>query len=461
MKKNKNWSLRVFSQSPILLIAIAIIGFLISLVFFYPGYRSPDSEWQLCQALSQCDMDSWHPISMTVVWKVLLRVTGGFVPMMLILQLLMFWAGALLFSLWVWQRTRKWQLAILPLALGFLPNVLNIIGVIWKDVQMASALLLATGLVINTYNSKKTWLKIVGAVVSFMLLAYATSVRTNAIFAVLPLIVLFVSSYNKPPKPFQKALTIALIAVSLVSVNPLLNVIFKPQPGPSASTMYAYDIVNILPASRIADEAPEQIRPALLAISRCSIENNQRTNLTFWNCISQNEVISSFGGGSLSVLKSYWLSTVKSYPLRYISQKIETYIQFIFSDDGQSVWSNGGDIFSQDGIYNRYNSSISRSLRSVVYGYTMDFGYKYFSFIYKPWFWLLAALTLMIYAKRLKEYRLWVYLLCASAIMYILSYAPGSLTSDYRYIYWSVVSVLIAGIVTTVGRSKYAKRNRL
>ena len=153
MKKNKSWSLRVFSQSPILLIAIAIIGFLISLVFFYPGYRSPDSEWQLCQALSQCDMDSWHPISMTVVWGVLLRVTGGFVPMMLILQLSMFWAGALLFSLWVWQRTRKWQLAILPLALGFLPNVLNIIGVIWKDVQMASALLLATGLVINTYNN--------------------------------------------------------------------------------------------------------------------------------------------------------------------------------------------------------------------------------------------------------------------------------------------------------------------
>ena len=461
MKKNKNWSLRVFSQSPILLIAIAIIGFLISLVFFYPGYRSPDSEWQLCQALSQCDMDSWHPISMTVVWKVLLRVTGGFVPMMLILQLLMFWAGALLFSLWVWQRTRKWQLAILPLALGFLPNVLNIIGVIWKDVQMASALLLATGLVINTYNSKKTWLRTVGAVVSFMLLAYATSVRTNAIFAILPLIVLFVFSYNKPPKLFQKVLTIVLIVVALMSVNPLLNVIFKPQHGPSASTMYAYDIVNILPASRIADEAPEQIRPTLLALSKCSIENNQRTNLVFWNCISQNEVISSFGGDGLSVLKSYWLSTIKSYPLQYISQKIETYIQFIFSDDGQSVWSIGGDIFSQGGIYNRYNSSISRSLRSVVYGYTMDFGYKYFSFIYKPWFWLLAALTLMIYAKRLKEYRLWVYLLCASAIMYILSYAPGSLTSDYRYIYWSVVSVLIAGIVTTVGRSKYAKRNRL
>ncbi len=461
MKKNKNWSLRVFSQSPILLIAIAIIGFLISLVFFYPGYRSPDSEWQLCQALSQCDMDSWHPISMTVVWKVLLRVAGGFVPMMLILQLLMFWAGALLFSLWVWQRTRKWQLAILPLALGFLPNVLNIIGVIWKDVQMASALLLATGLVINTYNSKKTWLRTVGAVVSFMLLAYATSVRTNAIFAILPLIVLFVFSYNKPPKLFQKVLTIVLIVVALMSVNPLLNVIFKPQHGPSASTMYAYDIVNILPASRIAEEAPEQIRPTLLALSKCSIENNQRTNLVFWNCISQNEVISSFGGDGLSVLKSYWLSTIKSYPLQYISQKIETYMQFIFSDDGQSVWSNGGGVFSQGGSYSRYNSSISRSLRSVVYGYTMDFGYKYFSFIYKPWFWLLAALTLMIYAKRLKEYRLWVYLLCASAIMYILSYAPGSLTSDYRYIYWSVVSVLIAGIVTTVGRSKYAKRNRL
>ena len=60
----------------------------------------------------------------------------------------------------------------------------------------------------------------------------------------------------------------------------------------------------------------------------------------------------------------------------------------------------------------------------------------------------------MICSRGLKRYKKWVYGLSTSAIIYILSYAPGSLTPDYRYIYWSVIAVLVAGIIVLVSRNK-------
>ena len=453
MKKNKNWSLRVFSQSPILLTVAAIFGFLISLVFFYPGYRSPDSEWQLCQAVGDCMLNNWHPVSMALSWKALISLTGGFVPAMLIFQLLMFWAGVLLVSFWVWRKTGKWQLAILPLLLGFLPNIFNIIGVIWKDIQMASALLLGTGIILNTHDKNK-WIRIFGIVTTLGLLVYAVSVRSNAIAAVLPLVVLFVFCYKWPEKYYQKILIIITVCSALVLVNPLLNRLYQPEYGPSSSTMYAYDIVNILPASRVATEAPENIRGALLAFSSCSLGNLQRTNLAFWACIDQEEVKKVFDEEGVFELKSYWRQTVTQYPLQYIAQKIETYAQFVFSGDGQGIWTDGGEVFSSEGSFSREQSFLSKSLRSVNYGYTIDFGYKYFPFLFKPWFWLLAAGAIMICSRGLKRYKKWVYGLSTSAIIYILSYAPGSLTPDYRYIYWSVIAVLVAGIIVLVSRNK-------
>jgi hypothetical protein len=56
------------------MVFIAVIGFIVSLAFFYPGYRSPDSEWQLCQAVGDCMLNNWHPVSMALMWKAL--ITG-------------------------------------------------------------------------------------------------------------------------------------------------------------------------------------------------------------------------------------------------------------------------------------------------------------------------------------------------------------------------------------------------
>lgn len=432
------------------LAAVSIIGFVITLAFFYPGYRSFDSDWQLCQALGECSLDSWHPVSMALVWKLLLGLTGGYVPVMLLLQVSMFWVAIFLISLWAWNKTRSWKVTALAFAVAFLPNVFNIIGVIWKDVHMMSALLLSVAIALHL-PQRKLWVKVVVGVIIAVLVSYAVSVRSNAIAAILPLVILYVCLSKSPSRLYQKILLAAISLLSLLLINPLINMMSSPNIAPSSVTMYAYDIVNILPANRIASESPVEIRQTLIKLSDCSVFTNGKTILSFWGCVDQGEVKNNLSENNTYILKKYWRDVVMRHPVQYAAQKAETYAQFMFSDVGRLVWLNGGGVFdSGNDNFNRINSSISKSLRSLNQSYVEDFGYRHFSFIYKPWFWLLVGIGLMLYAKRLHYYKPWVYGLTASAVLYILSYAPASVTSDYRYIYWSVIAILVAGLMTIV-----------
>lgn len=448
--KNVLSALRHLVTPGVILAVISTLGFLVAFVFFYPGYRSADSDWQLCQALGECALDSWHPVSMTLVWKLLLQWTGGYVPAMLVLQLSMFWAAIYLIGLWVWGRTRSWKLAVLPFVMAFLPNVFNIIGVIWKDVHMMSALLLSVALVLHL-PKKKLWIKVAGIVAVALLVGYAVSVRANAIAAVPALLVLYVSLIGWPQKHYQKALFIIAALASLVAINPIVNKISGPVISSSTVTMYAYDIVNILPSHKLASESPREIRQTLVKLSECSVLNNNKTILAFWACASQDDVKKGLSNNHQDILKGYWREVVGRYPAQYLVQKAETYGQFVFSDHGRLAWFGGGDMFNdREAEFSRVDSSISKSFRSLNQSYVEDFGYKHFSFIYKPWFWLMIGIGLMLYARRLPRYKAWVYGLSASAVLYILSYAPASVTPDYRYIYWSVIATLLACLIAAV-----------
>lgn len=417
-----------------ILIVGGVVGFLLTVIVFYPGYRSPDSEWQMCQAMGNCELNNWHPVSMALVWRLLLTVTSGVVSSMLFFQAGMLWLGLCLIGLFFWRKTGNRLLSALVLCIGLLPNILNISGVIWKDVQMASALVLSIGILMTVYDRKKT-VKYIGIVLSFILFAYAVSVRANAIIAVIPLLPLLLHVVNPTKRWVYTAISMGFATLMLVAVNPLINRLAHPVNSSASATMYAYDIVNILPADIIYREAPEGIRDKLAELSSCSLFNSERTKLEIWDCVDGNILYSRY-----DELKTFWKKAVFSNPKAYIAQKIETYAQFVFSDDSQGIWFSGGA-----SIGDRSRSPVSLASRSVLYGYVHDFGYKYFPFIYKPWFWIIVSILIMAFARRAREYKIWIYCLASSSLLYILSYSVGSLTPDYRYIYWSVMASILAG----------------
>src|ERR1044071_126515 len=71
---------------------ILLLGWLLFMVYAYPGYMSADSIWQLAQARNIEPMSDWHPPMMALIWRFLDWFIAGPV-LMLVLQSALFLVG--------------------------------------------------------------------------------------------------------------------------------------------------------------------------------------------------------------------------------------------------------------------------------------------------------------------------------------------------------------------------------
>lgn len=452
---------------PLLAVGI-LMAYLVNAAMFYPSFLSTDSLWQLCQAKGDCQLDSWHPVSTALVWRALLFLSGGAYSSMLLVQLLLFWAALGLLSYYLWYVTHSRKISLLPIILGFLPNIINISGVIWKDNQMAFSLLLATAvLLIGDMIIRKQKVKNLLFIISIFFIGYATTTRVNALAATIPM-VLLVFIRSKWFKPNRRNLLIVTIIVSvgLWLLIPVINIASNAHKSNSQITMMLLDVVNLVEPNRL-QSAPNGLRPALEAISKCSHFNDaQSVNLRIWECTDGNDgrhynTRELFGNGKgYEELQKYWRNVVMEHPIQYIFHKVETYSLFVFPGDDQNVWQNGINSKDVGESSNRYGLSPKYpALLSADRTYTYNFGYKYFPFLYKAWFWLVIATLVVVLGRRGNgRHKSYIILLGISAILNILSYALGSLTPDYRFIYWSVIACLIAALLIFV--DKYSSSHK-
>ena len=149
---------------------------------------SVDTVHQLLKARTG-QIGDWHSPFMTWLFGVLDRLYPGPAGM-LIVQISLLWGGLALF----------WYTALAPLAprlgagllflLMFFPAVLGINGAIWKDILMASALMMLCGALAGVYTGRLPC----GVMVTLVLVAarMALLARVNAIFCLTPLMALLV-----------------------------------------------------------------------------------------------------------------------------------------------------------------------------------------------------------------------------------------------------------------------------
>jgi hypothetical protein len=84
--------------------------------------------------------------------------------------------------------------------------------------------------------------------------------------------------------------------------------------------------------------------------------------------------------------------------------------------------------------------------------YTFSFAVVGLNFLFRPWFWLIAAvaLTYLGYRRGVGRKHFAPVVLGASSILYILTYAPVAVATDYRYIYWPVIALIVGYICLVV-----------
>ncbi len=144
-----------------ILAAAAALG---AIALFWPGYMSVDSVVQLEQARHGI-RDTGHPPLLSLIWRASDKVIPG-PGGMLAIQAGLYWLGIALLS-----PSAPW------LAVGLLPPLAGMSGVVWKDVWMFAALLVAVG-----------WLARGRAWPGLGFLLLASGLRHNGILAAAPLL---------------------------------------------------------------------------------------------------------------------------------------------------------------------------------------------------------------------------------------------------------------------------------
>lgn len=212
----------------------------------WPGIAMYDTVAQFREVLSG-SYDDWHPPAMARVWAVLHASVGGGAEPMLGLQVLLYWLGLGLIAGGL-ARSDKRAAAVAVLACGVLPVFLVWQMAVLKDAQMLGAVLAGVGVA--------AWWRLAGRAVPWwgwttvgLLLAYATLVRANAVFAVAPLAAMLIATRWRVRAALGVAMTIAALAIT-----PAINhELFAATDSGVRSTQPRYDLAGI--AVRVADPA--------------------------------------------------------------------------------------------------------------------------------------------------------------------------------------------------------------
>lgn len=427
----------------LLVLLAAAAGFGLTIWAYYPGLLSFDSLWQLNQARDGFYNDH-HPPVMAWLWHGLDRVLPG-PGGMLLLQAGVFWfANAVL---WL-ELTPSIFAGLGVLAFGLLPPVFGLLGTIWKDVQMGVALFAAFALLLGLARRGRR----VGLLaVALGLLWYAAAVRINGILAAAPLLWLWVR-VGFPSVSGRRALlaTLALTA-SVFASGQYVNARLTDRQDHSSQEFEAHDLVglslangvSLFPEAYWAGRAPltlGEMRAIYMPVEPSSLfwDRPEPHLADFLNPPSQRPA------EQLNSLRVAWLHAIWDHPRQWLGLRAHS-LRKLFGLDQEAVCyafqpdtQASGPEFAL-----RWPDAHARArgwLDSVRNG-----------LLFRGWLYsvllLLIALFHAVGRARLAAGGTTTLAVAVSGLGNLSIYPLVGAGCDFRYLWWSVVASLLAGLV--------------
>lgn len=419
---------------------IVVAGFLLSATAFYPGFMSADSLMQYDQSLTLRFTD-WHPPLMSALWSLLNRGAHG-PEGMLYFQLALLWAGL---AAWCWQYRTRPLAWLIPL-IGLMPWVLNFAGVLWKDIGMAYALLLLTGIAAGRVTGVR-----LGA--AFVLFFYAVNLRHNAIVAALPVLVLVLARWRPALSPARLVLAaLAALAVTLV----LGSVINYRLLGAERTKPLNFIMIDDLSYLSLKEQRSLLPGVTLDQIQNCALRTISETRM-----LARDVCLQTFvqPGALLNAdLKPAWLKAIQRNKLDYLVFRLDAFGFLLRSPEA------GPFYYWHEGIVeNKYGLKTQPGDVSTRVKTTVEDSAVALPFLFKPYWWLCAATILLAGSVLVRPDRTvrTVQTLLVSAILYTVAYLPVTPMADLRYTYWSALATTLAGVLLVIDHPAWRRSSHL
>jgi len=436
---------KVIIKNPISF-SFLVIGFLNALLTFYPGSMSVDSYNQFYQAVSGV-YDDWHPPVMAWLWRHLLWIKEGPQPMLL-LHLGLFWGG--LYLIWRMLAEKKSWCRILVPMIGFMPPVIGMVGVIWKDIGLGSTILMTIGL----WNSLQDHFKLRAFLVS-LLLIYASWVRHNSIALTAPFIMAipwfpdFPSDIKSRKSPrYRLGLGVVLVLTVVVA-----NKIFDYRILEAHRTFPITGLI-LNDISKIEEETQQEILPEIFKTKNYSKDKvhlavNDRNT---WRMIYPGDAPVRIPPGEKenSELKQLWLSNIFLHFTPYMKYRWFHFQSLMRMGYGQ-CYANHFYMPEKFGGGLSYMKSWRNYLDEKTTQWAAD------TPLFSGWFYMVFALIgLGLSFWSGNKNNLLAQLCFVSVLSYPISYFLSSVSCDLRYV-WPVTFITAIGWVLLLADLKIPK----
>lgn len=439
-------------------LTVLVIGWLVFMLYAYPGYLSQDSVDQLLEARAGA-FGGRHPPLMGAIWAVSDFVISG--PLgMLLLQSVSFVAGVFLIAR---RWTSEWAAAWCAAGVLLFPPVCAVLAVIWKDSQMIGYLALGAGLLPSPRRRIRLF--------ALAVLGVATAMRYNAVAITLPLIAFGFVWCAEQRRLARYAIAIAAWLAITVLVGVVNRVLVRADAEPHLwhESLALLDLTGTIRHAPVLtdDELLDDLRGTPLRVPRqiqASAASDHRADDL------SPERLASFGAGHLvpalwsttfhlfevpvsaaqrDAIARAWKHIVLAHPMAYLAYRWDVFREVLHLDDDGSqgnayVWFTSGRdrITSARQVeHAAVPSRIQRPWQSMMLwlGTTP---------LFHPWIYLLVSLPLLLVVRRQSELCFLVISGIANeAALFVL--AP---TTDFRYSIWLVVTTVFVGVIWIVRR---------
>jgi hypothetical protein len=427
--------------------ACAAFGFALSALVFYPGLFTPDSLEQFSQAQSG-DFGDWHPPAMAALWRVFEGVHDG-PELLFFFHLALFWGGVWAIAAALVQRGLRWG-ALFPL-IGLLPFVFNYLGLLWKDVALAAAWIFAAGIAFRRL-ARGEKLKPVEHAVIWLAFLYGALVRANTIFAAAPFALYLLSGDVFSRKLWPQLAALVLAPALILAATGLVNhTLLQADAEHPEDSLFLFDLVGIShqTGSNVVPGPWTQAQAAQIP-SCYGPDKWDRIGLT---CPFVTDTLDDRHIWGAPLVRDAWIHAILAHPIAYVAHRLAYANQLLRWSGPIPVNDSFMESEQTDARWRHHEGPIFHAYQKLSNTLAM-------TPVFRPYFWLLLSLCTLAASWFAADspQRRFASALSASAAIYVLTYIPFGVASDFRYSYWSIIATLAAIAALAACELRHARR---
>ncbi|HEV8506738.1 MAG TPA: hypothetical protein VGQ53_15110 [Chitinophagaceae bacterium] len=414
-------------------LCLAVIGFVLNLVAYYPGFMSPDSLDVYSQSISHHYTDS-HPPIMAGLWSIFNSLYKGS-AIMLLFQLGLFWSSFYLLAT-TWFSSRRNQIFFF-VGLLLAPFIQNFLGYIIGDAQMALSWLFGFSIIARAEYEKRR-MTVPEAVFCFLFIFYGSLVRINAVPGALPLFYLYFHSLLKRTKRWSVVAATLVSLCLVIGCQVFSNHILRSEKKYPEYKLYLQDL------SGIYVKTGKNYFPSFIRDHRGFDTNYLKSNFTtatidnlyYGPGISFPPLNESTKG----IIHRAWTNSILDNPGIYLQNRWDGFLYFLHVK--KRSWLV---VLHAEVSPNNLGITFKRNFISDLFLEPIRF--QSWMVYMKPWFWLIVNVVILVLAVFIYDpvIKRSVTVLAVSSFLYLAAeFFIIPVDTDFRYFYWNCLSLFVS-----------------